>query len=62
MKEKLEIDVLQKLVDLILRSEESHETKMSMLEALEPTIEVAYASGRTNVKPVALMSADDLVS
>jgi hypothetical protein len=37
------------------------EEKLRRLEALEPLIEEAYALGLTSVKPVKLITADDLV-
>lgn len=57
-----ETDVIQKLIDLIFKSGEPYDVAMSMLEALEPAIEVAYAQGLTRIKPNRLITADDLVS
>ena len=62
MKNDEAIDFVQAVVDCILQSQATHETKMGMLEAVEPSIEAAYRLGRTRVKPVRLMGADDLVS
>lgn len=62
MKNQTETDVIQNLVTLIMHSDTSLEETLSMLEALEPSIEAAYASGKTQVKPVCLLTADDLCS
>lgn len=62
MKNQTETDVIQDLIDLIMRSDTPYEKAMDMLGALEPSIEAAYALGKTQVKPVCLMTADDLVS
>lgn len=55
-------DFVQAVIDCIFQSSATHETKMGMLEAVEPSIEAAYRLGQTRVKPVRLMTADDLVS
>lgn len=55
-------DFVQAFIDCILQSGATHEVKMSMLEAVEPSIEAASRLGQTHVKPVWLMTADDLVS
>jgi hypothetical protein len=55
-------DFVQAVIDCIFQSGATHETKMGMLEAVEPAIEAAYRLGQTRVKPVRLMTADDLVS
>lgn len=55
-------DFVQAVIDCILQSGATHEAKMGMLEAIEPSVEAAYRLGRTRVKPVRLMTADDLVS
>ena len=55
-------DEVQTWIETILCSDDSHESKMLQLEALEPTICGQYAKGLTQVKPVHLMTADDLVS
>lgn len=55
-------DFVQAVIDCILQSGAAHETKMGMLEAVEPSIAAAYRLGQTRVKPVRLMTADDLVS
>lgn len=57
---KVQKDVVQTVIDLIFQSAASYEQKMELLEALEPLIEKAYAQGETSVKPVRLMTADDL--
>lgn len=62
MSEKPETDVIQNLTDSIFQSNMSHAEKMLSLEKLEPVVEVAYELGLTQVKPVRLMTADDLVS
>ena len=62
MKNQTETDVIQDLIDLIMYSDTSYEKTMCMLEAVEPSIEAAYRLGQTRVKPVRLMTADDLVS
>lgn len=53
-------DVVQTVIDRIFQSDASYEKKMALLDALEPVIEKAYAQGVTSVKPVRLMTADDL--
>lgn len=55
-------DFAQAVIDCILQSGATHEAKMGMLEAVEPSIETAYRLGQTRVKPVWLMTADDLAS
>lgn len=55
-------DFVQAVIDCILQSGATHEAKMGMLEAVEPSIEAAYRLGQTRVKPVRLLKADDLVS
>ena len=62
MKDDDATDFVQAVIDCILQSGATHETKMGMLEAVEPSIGAAYRMGRTRVKPVYLMTADDLVS
>ena len=61
MKNQTETDVIQDLIDLIMRSDTPYEKMMYMLEQVEPSIEAAYRQGQTRVKPVRLMTADDLV-
>lgn len=56
------VDAVQSWIETILCSDASHEIKMIQLEQLEPTICDHYARGLTQVKPVHLMTADDLVS
>lgn len=53
-------DVVQTVIDRIFQSDAPYEKKMELLDALEPVIEKAHAQGLTSVKPVRLMSADDL--
>lgn len=53
-------DVVQIVIDRIFQSDASYEKKMVLLDALEPVIEKAHAQGLTSVKPVRLMTADDL--
>lgn len=62
MSAKPEVDEIQNLIDRIFRWDVPYEEKMSRLEALEPVIEEAFALGLTRVKPVRLMTVDDLVS
>lgn len=62
MKKDDTTDFVQAVIDCILQSGATHETKMGMLEAMEPSIEAAYRRGQTRVKPVRLMTSDDLVS
>jgi hypothetical protein len=62
MNNQTETDVIQDLITLIMRSDTPYEKMMEMLEALEPSIEVAYELKQTHVKPVRLITADDLVS
>lgn len=59
---KHQTDVIQERIEAILCSNDTHESKMLQLEALEPTICDHYARGLTQVKPVHLMTEDDLVS
>ncbi|MDQ1314623.1 MAG: hypothetical protein QG662_732 [Pseudomonadota bacterium] len=54
------IDVFSEILDYVLQSSAPYEEKMSRLESLEPAIEVAFALGLTCVKPVGLITADDL--
>lgn len=61
MSDKLEVDEIQNLIDRIMQLDLPCEKKLNQLEALEPVIEAAYALGLTRVKPVRLMTADDLV-
>jgi hypothetical protein len=56
------VDVIAIRVHQILFMEAPSEERLRALEALEPVIEVAYALGLTQVKPLSLMTADDLVS
>lgn len=60
MKEQPEVDAIQNLCDCIFRLNVPFEKKMHMLEKLEPIIEEAYALGMTQVKPVRLVTADDI--
>lgn len=53
---------MKAVIDCILLSNATHETKMGMLEVMEPSIEVAYRLGKTRVKPVRIVTAGDLVS
>lgn len=53
-------DVIQTLIDRVFQSDMPYEKKMDMLDALEPVIEAAHAKGLTRVKPVSLMTADDI--
>lgn len=62
MKNEEATDFVQAVIDCILQSSATHETKMGMLDAVEPSIEAAHRLGQTRVKPVRLMTADDLVS
>lgn len=55
-------DFVQAVIDCIFQSGATYETKMGMLEVMEPSIEAAYRLGQTRVKPVRLITADDLVS
>lgn len=56
------MDAAQKFISSVLATNWSHESKMTTLVRLEPTIESLYSLGKTAVKPVSLMTADDLVS
>lgn len=62
MKDDDTTDFVQAIFDCIFQSGAPHEMKMGMLEAMEPSIEAAYQLGQTRVKPVRLITADDLVS
>lgn len=53
-------DRIQGLVDCIMQLPVASEEKLRRLEALEPLIEEAYILGLTSVKPVKLITADDL--
>ena len=57
-----EVDEIAIQVNQILFMEAPSEERSRALEALEPVIEAAYALGLTQVKPLSLMTADDLVS
>ena len=56
------LDAVQVWIETILCSDDSHEAKMIQLEQLEPIICDHYERGLTQVKPVHLMTEDDLVS
>ena len=62
MKDDDTTDFVEAIIDCIFQSGAPHEMKMGMLEAMEPSVEAAYRLGQTRVKPVRLMTADDLVS
>ncbi len=53
-------DMVQTVIDRIFQSDAPYEKKMELLDALEPVVEKAFAQGVTSVKPVRLMTADDL--
>ena len=57
-----EVDEFAILVNQIIYGSASNDEMARELAALEPAIEAAYALGLTQVKPVSLMTADDLVS
>ena len=57
-----EVDEIAVWVNQILFMDAPSEERSRALEALEPVIEAAYALGLTQVKPLSLMTADDLVS
>jgi hypothetical protein len=60
MNEMPEADLIQSLFDCISQTNMSYEEKMRQQEMLEPVIEVAYDLGLTQIKPLRLMTADDL--
>ena len=62
VKEQPDDDVIAIHRSRIFHADEPFEKKMKRLEGLEPVIEQAYALGLTRVKPVWLITADDLVS
>jgi len=62
MSDMPEVDEIAIRVNQILFTDAPSEEKSRALEALEPVIEAAYALGLTQVKPLSLMTADDLVS
>jgi hypothetical protein len=62
MSDMPEVDEIAIRVHQILFLEAPSEERSRALEALEPVIEAAYALGLTQVKPLSLMTADDLVS
>lgn len=62
MSEKPEADLIQNLTNSIIHSNMSHTEMTLSLANLESVVEVAYELGLTQVKPVRLMTADDLVS
>jgi hypothetical protein len=62
MSDKPEVDELEIRVRQILYMDAPSGEIERALAALEPIIEVAYALGLTQVKPVCLTTADDLVS
>lgn len=55
------VDKAQFYIDTIMHSNDTFESKLHQLEAIEPIIEDYYAQGLTHVKPVSAMTADDLV-
>lgn len=57
-----EVDELEIRVRQILYMDAPSGEIERALAALEPIIEAAYALGLTQVKPLSLMTADDLVS
>jgi hypothetical protein len=60
--DKPEVDEIEIRVRKILYMDTSPEERSRALDAIEPVIEAAYALGLTQVKPLCLMTADDLVS
>jgi hypothetical protein len=57
-----EVDEIEVRLKQILFMDVPSEERSRALEALESVIETAYALGLTQVKPLSLMTADDLVS
>ena len=62
MKNQTETDVIQNLVTLIMHSDTSIEETLSMLEALEPSIEGGLCVGEDAGEAGLLTTADDLCS
>lgn len=56
------MDQIQQTVTRVIQGSHSFETKLACLAALESHVEHQYAIGHTNVLPIGLMTADDLVS
>lgn len=54
-------DPIQAAIDAVLNSDKTHEEKMAWLDSLAPMICQLYEQGLTTVKPVHLMTSDDLV-
>lgn len=53
-------DPMRDTINAILRSGMPHVIKMTALNLVEPLIEKQWKAGKTNVKPVSEMTADDL--
>lgn len=62
MSDMPEVDEIAIRVNQAFFIDAPSEERSRALEALEPVIEAAYALGLTQVKPLSLMTADDLVS
>lgn len=55
-------DPAQVVIDAILQSSKPLYSKLYALRQSETMIETLYVIGLTSVKPIAMMTADDLVS
>ena len=53
-------DSMRTAVNAILTSTIPYAAKMFALTAIEPMIEQQWKAGKTNIKPVSEMTADDL--
>jgi hypothetical protein len=56
-----QFDFTRSYLDYALASADSFEYKMGLLEQIESTIEIMYQVGATTIKPIYLMTDDDLV-
>jgi len=53
---------LTKILDDIIYGKDSFNDKMAALRDIEPYIEQQYALGKTTIKPVSMLTVDDLLS
>jgi hypothetical protein len=54
-------DLLPAAIDQTIHADASFEAKIDWLKFIEPTIAILWKQGKTTVKPVFLMTEDDLV-
>lgn len=55
------MDEIEQRIEKVCSSNLPYEMKIKGLVALEASIETQYASGLTQVKPISLMTPDDLL-